>query len=246
MATRSVLSYALRWSHGLRRLAARLPPSEEAVWPGVRNDLFVAHESVYAFVAERTRGRRVLDAACGTGYGSDLLARSGAEAVLGIDLSDRRVAYARRTFRAPNLTFARHDCEHLELESSSRDLIVSSNTLEHLARPELFLRAAERILTSEGELVVAVPPVLSAADVAVHGTNRYHAAPLSVRAWAELFDSEGWSLRFYAHRALAPLDLASPFRSRRTQADFELREAPWEDAYREPPLCAVFVLRRRH
>src|SRR3954468_15894608 len=87
-----------RAANGVRRIAAGLPPSEEAVWPGVRNDLFVAHESVYQFASSLAVGLRVLDAACGTGYGSALLASSGAKSVIGIDAHPRRIRYASAHF----------------------------------------------------------------------------------------------------------------------------------------------------
>jgi SAM-dependent methyltransferase len=233
-----------RLSNGIRRIAARLPPAEEAVWPGVRNDLFVAHESVYHFATRFAVGRRVLDAACGTGYGSHILASAGATDVLGLDLNPRRIRYAARSFRAPNLRYCVGDCNVLRLPRPGVDFIVSSNTLEHLAHPTRFLSAAAEALAIGGHLLAVVPPVLSEHDVAVHATNSYHESALSLRAWADLFAASGWSHRFFSHRCRTLLDLSSPAASRVTAIDFEFVEQSVESAYSEPPLSAVYLLSR--
>ena len=228
----------------MRRIAARLPPAQEAVWPGVRNDLFVAHESVYRFASGFTAGGRVLDAACGTGYGSYILATSGAAEVLGIDINARRIAYAARHFKRPNLSYLVADCRALELPPRSFDFIVSSNTLEHLDDPARFLASAADLLVDGGQLLVVVPPVLSEADLVVHAANRHHTSPLSVRGWAELFASCGWVFRFFGHRCTAALDLTSPLASVATASDFVFVEEPLDAAYSQAPLSATYLLRR--
>lgn len=235
---------ARRIWNAARKVAAGLPLGGEAVWPGLRNDLFVAHESIYAFVARRVSGLRVLDAACGTGYGSYLLARAGAERVVGIDRERGRIRFAARRFRAPGLVFEVGDCEALELAAGSFDLIVSSNTLEHLARPERFLGSARRALGSGGQLVVAVPPVLSDADLVRHRENEDHVSNLSVRGWGELFEREGWRYQFLSHRCRQALDFASYRESVLEAGDFEFIEEGPDAAYAAPPVTAIYVLRR--
>lgn len=233
-----------RLVNGVRRIAARLPPAEEAVWPGVRNDLFVAHESVYRFASGFAAGCRVLDAACGTGYGSHILATSGAAEVVGIDINARRVAYAARHFRRPNLSYLVADCSALEMPPGSFDFIVSSNTLEHLDDPARFLDSAADLLVDGGQLLVVVPPVLSEADLAAHAVNPHHLSPLSVRGWADLFASHGWAVRFFGHRCKAALDFTSPVASVATAGDFVFAEEPLSAAYSQAPISAAYLLRR--
>jgi len=104
----------LRALNGIRKVAAGLRPFSESVWPGVRNDLFVAHESIYRFFASDVGNLDILDAGCGTGYGSHLLAEAGAESVIGVDLDRRNIAFARKRYSAPNLSFAVADIEELD------------------------------------------------------------------------------------------------------------------------------------
>src|SRR5215467_1277008 len=82
----------------------------ERVIPGeVDVDLLNEHLARYAFAARLARGKRVLDAGCGAGYGSAELARA-ALSVVGIDISAEAVAYAGANYQLPNLTFEVASC----------------------------------------------------------------------------------------------------------------------------------------
>src|SRR4051812_41362090 len=70
------------------------------------NYWFRRHEAVYAWVAARVGGRRVIDMASGEGYGADLLARSAAS-VVGVEANPQAFEHARRRYRRPNLRFER-------------------------------------------------------------------------------------------------------------------------------------------
>mgnify|MGYP003623051184 CR=1 FL=1 len=64
----------------------------ERLIPGeVDIDLLNEHMARYNFAARLTRGKRVLDAGCGTGYGSLELARMAAR-VTGIDIAPEAAA----------------------------------------------------------------------------------------------------------------------------------------------------------
>jgi SAM-dependent methyltransferase len=204
----------------------------------------LAHESVYCFAAQFVSGKRVLDAACGTGYGSHALALAGATSVLGVDIDPRRVRYATRHFRHPALKFDCQDIARLRLPSNSLDVVVSSNTLEHLTQPADFLLAVRDSLTSEGSILVIVPPVLSEADVREHGANPFHPSPLSVRSWAELFQSCGWCVDFFAHYCSEPLDLRASVRSTVRPSSFTFVQCSLDQAYASPPISATYRLRR--
>src|SRR5512142_1405657 len=97
---------------GRRRASHRAPRREklaeftgERVIPGqVDADLLNEHLARYAFAARLARGKRVLDAGCGAGYGSAELAKT-AISVLGVDQSADAVEFARENYRLPNLRF---------------------------------------------------------------------------------------------------------------------------------------------
>ena len=143
-----------RASNGIRKVASGLRPFGESVWPGVRNDLFVAHESIDRFFSNFAKGRRLLDGGCGTGYGAFHLAKNGAFSVAAIDADRLSIRYARKHFAADNLTFDVGDLEELPYQRASFDLVVSSNALEHLRNPSRFLQGLQRVLTSDGKAII--------------------------------------------------------------------------------------------
>jgi len=85
----------------------------ERVIPGeVDIDLMNEHLARYTFAARLARGKRVLDAGCGAGYGSAELAQA-AHDVVGIDCAIEAVNFARANYRLPNLQFEQATCTAL-------------------------------------------------------------------------------------------------------------------------------------
>src|SRR3977135_1391273 len=90
---------SLNWRATLAEFTGeRLIPGEVDI------DLLNEHMARYNFAARLTRGKRVLDAGCGAGYGSAELAQM-AERVIGIDIAPEAVEFARSHYQAPNLSF---------------------------------------------------------------------------------------------------------------------------------------------
>ena len=78
--------------------------------PGVELSLgHIDHMVRYASVAPFIVGKRVLDVACGSGYGSQFLALQGAHHVVGIDIHQATIEYARKCHADPNVTYLRAD-----------------------------------------------------------------------------------------------------------------------------------------
>jgi SAM-dependent methyltransferase len=235
-----------RIANGIRKIAAGLTPFGESVWPGVRNDLFVAHESIYHFFSSYVPGKRVFDAGCGTGYGAARLADSGAKEVIAVDLDHRSIRYASRHFSAPNIRFAVVDLEtRLPLDDGMIDVAVSSNCLEHLRSPGNFVADLRRVLHPEGVAVVAVPPITNEALAREHEGIHYHHSTLTVSEWFELFEAHHLTVvSFVRHgcqkrepdfRALGPSDLVA--------SDFFFESTTLQGLYQQPTITAIFVLR---
>ena len=234
----------LRVLNGLRKLGAGLRPFSESVWPGVRNDLFVAHQSIYEFFGGFVRGRDVLDAGCGTGYGTARLVERGAATAVGVDLDRWNVRYARRHFEDDRVLFERADIEHLPFTPGSFDAVAASNSLEHLHHPEAFITSALALLRPAGTLMIAVPPIYTATDAATHGRIHYHRSNLTVREWHDLLTRAAVEIICYRHDATpgtAP-DFASRSASKLSAADFRFEKTDLPGLCDRPSITAIFIL----
>jgi SAM-dependent methyltransferase len=147
----------------------------ERLIPGqVDDDLLNEHLARYAFAARLARGKRVLDAGCGAGYGSAELARV-ALSVTGADVAPEAVGFATEHYRAPNLNFEQASCEALPHPDGCFDLVVSFEVLEHLSEWREFLVEARRVLSSAGQFIVSTPNKLYYTESrGAAGENPYH------------------------------------------------------------------------
>ncbi len=118
------------------------------------------HVARYGLVRGLCRERRVLDIACGAGFGSYLMVeRWGAASVDAVDVSAEAIASARALFDRPEITWRHMDADALDPGqlAGPYDLIVSLETIEHLENPETFLRALEALRGPEGVIVLSCP-----------------------------------------------------------------------------------------
>ncbi len=130
---------------------------ERLVPGGVDADLWNEHISRYAFAASLAAGReRVIDAGCGTGYGTRLLARRGTQ-VFGIDNSSDAIRFAVRNYATHGIGFLGGSVEALPFADDAADLIVAFEVIEHLAVWRDFLLEAHRVLAPDGILMVSTP-----------------------------------------------------------------------------------------
>lgn len=129
----------------------------ERFTPECEREIWYEHVHRYAFALNFCRGRTVLDAACGEGYGSAMLAAS-AEHVTGIDVAAETIEHARTRYAKPGkLEFEVADCTNLPFEADSFDLVVSFETLEHLQQQAEMLAEFRRVLRPHGLLILSSP-----------------------------------------------------------------------------------------
>jgi 2-polyprenyl-3-methyl-5-hydroxy-6-metoxy-1,4-benzoquinol methylase len=165
---------------------------------GSRSD---AHMIRYHEAARYIRpGDRVLDAACGLGYGSNILLHNSlASDVLGIDGSDYAIDYATHAYgESGKIRFQKGMLPAVldDLPENSVDFIASFETLEHLEDPDEFLKACARVLTPGGRILVSVPHDWS--DETGTDPNPHH---FHLYDWQKLTDQIG--KRFLLEQAFA-------------------------------------------
>jgi 2-polyprenyl-3-methyl-5-hydroxy-6-metoxy-1,4-benzoquinol methylase len=133
----------------------RLIPKQMASDPASQRVCDI-HYRRYGVATNYVKGKRVLDIACGTGYGSQMLRRAGAIAVVGVDISHTTVQYARKHYQEPSVEFVCADAEQFECRDLF-DVVVSLETIEHVPHPDNFLARLRSLLTMDGELLLSAP-----------------------------------------------------------------------------------------
>ena len=116
------------------------------------------HKHRYRAAAKFAAHKRVLDASCGSGYGSAILAENAAS-VVGIDHSAAVIDYCKRTYEKENLSFFQMSAATLEFPENSFDVVVSFEAMEYLTQKDqiLFLEGIRRVLAKDGILIISAP-----------------------------------------------------------------------------------------
>jgi SAM-dependent methyltransferase len=168
------------------------------------NYWFRRHLVVYEWIASRVGGRRVVDLACGEGYGSAVLARN-AVSVVGVDANPDAFEHARLKYSGPRLRFER---TMIELWDGDADCVVFLQTIEHVQDPDAVLDRIRSLIGRDGVAYVSTPNVLT---LAPEGEER-SGNPWHVKEYrAEEF-------RALCERHFGSVELVGLFHARRLRA----------------------------
>jgi ubiquinone/menaquinone biosynthesis C-methylase UbiE len=127
------------------------------------------HLDRYRFAARQVRGQQVLDCACGTGYGVRRLRELGeAASVVGVDIDDKAIQYARQKHRVESTAFVCSSGDHLPLADNSVDVVTSFETIEHVPDDIALLEEFYRVLRADGILIISTPNQWPLADTPHH------------------------------------------------------------------------------
>ncbi len=158
------------------------------------NYWFRRHLVVYEWIAARAHGRRVVDLACGEGYGSAVLA-STAVSVVGVDANPEAFEHARLKY--PGVRFERN---MIELWTGNVDCVVFLQTIEHVQDPDGVLDHIRELVGPKGVAYVSTPNVLTLAPKGAERSGN----PWHVREYrAEEY-------RALCERHFGSVDLAGP------------------------------------
>jgi 2-polyprenyl-3-methyl-5-hydroxy-6-metoxy-1,4-benzoquinol methylase len=160
---------------------------------------------------------RICDLGCGNGYLASILGRMG-HRVTGVDASASGIEVARKHHAAPNVDFACADLDSPAIEAlagGAYDIVVSSDVIEHLYRPDILVSTARRLLKSRGVLVVGTPYHGWLKNVAISVLGRWdgHHSPnwigghikfFSPATLSELVRAQGFTVLAFSYHGRAP------------------------------------------
>ncbi|MFK8013443.1 MAG: class I SAM-dependent methyltransferase [Marinicellaceae bacterium] len=159
----------------------------ERFTPECVREIWYEHYHRYAFAKNFVNDKKVLDAACGEGYGSHILSKYSKH-VTGIDIDKESISHANRKYDENNLSFIVASCSNLPFENNSFDVVVSFETLEHLAEQEQMLAEFNRVLKNDGTLIISTPDKKYYSDEAEFH-NEFHVKELYKEEFKNLLDS---------------------------------------------------------
>ncbi|MBK1617750.1 hypothetical protein CKO42_04625 [Lamprobacter modestohalophilus] len=166
--------------------------------PGTEGAIEFEHWHRYLLAQAISADQRVLDIACGEGYGSAALAESAAQ-VIGVDIDPASIAHARTRYQADNLQFLVGDCTAIPLPDAVVDLIVSFETIEHHTRHAEMMREIKRVLQPDGVLLISSPDRYFYSELP-GTTNPYHVKELDEAEFKQLVESHFRSVRYFGQR----------------------------------------------
>lgn len=135
------------------------------------------HLERYLFASYYVKDNKVLDIACGVGYGSSVLMTGGASQYLGVDISEESIEYAKQEYGGENRTFIVADICHFK-STDSYDVIVCFETIEHVSCYRSALVNLYAMLNKNGVLIISSPNRIVTSPTALHindkPANKFH------------------------------------------------------------------------
>jgi SAM-dependent methyltransferase len=173
--------------------------AEERLGIDPTSELWGEHRSRYRFAAQFVAGQRVLDVACGSGFGLQMLAAVGAWP-LGVDYDVDALGEIHT--RQPFARLLHADAMRLPLRTASIDEIVSFETLEHVPSAAAMLDELRRVLRPGGRLVLSTPN-REFGPPERHTGNRFHVREFSADELRALLAERFSTVRLFGQRPSA-------------------------------------------
>jgi O-antigen biosynthesis protein len=148
---------------------------EQFVPGNTGNRLLEEHYERYRFAMSFAENKNVLDIACGTGYGTNMLSKKANTAV-GVDVSKDSIDFAKKNYTGTNLKYIAASVEEPLFPKDSFDVICSFETIEHL-QDELrrkYLANLKNWLKQNGTLILSTPNKMITSPFTEKPLNTYH------------------------------------------------------------------------
>jgi len=123
----------------------------------IRPDHLNRYEFACQQIGKLTRQNKILDLACGIGYGTLLLANKTKARLTGVDIEQAAIAHAKQHFSNDHTQFICQDAKLLDISANSQDAVVSFETIEHVNFDQQLLEIFFKVLKPGGHLICSTP-----------------------------------------------------------------------------------------
>jgi 2-polyprenyl-3-methyl-5-hydroxy-6-metoxy-1,4-benzoquinol methylase len=161
----------------------------ERMIPPTNNEIsfvFARHQFAYQHARQLVEGKAVIDVGCGTGYGCKILAQK-AQHVHGIDYNADAIAYCRKFYGAPNISYFQMEAASLEF-APMFDVGVSFQVIEHMVDAGGFIERMKRIVKPMGMILISTPNVRTPS--AQGGKNPFHFTEMNYDQFYQLLGAK--------------------------------------------------------
>jgi 2-polyprenyl-3-methyl-5-hydroxy-6-metoxy-1,4-benzoquinol methylase len=125
-----------------------------------KNGMLIEHIARYEFSRQFAKGR-VLDIACGVGYGSEILLKNNPNITnyVGIDLDNETIRYAKENYNNEKTTYYVDNAKNEDLYKiyGTFNTIISFETIEHFDEDHIFIKNLYDLLEEDGTLIISTP-----------------------------------------------------------------------------------------
>lgn len=121
------------------------------------NIIYDEHLIRYKLAKQLVENKNVLDIACGSGYGSEIMAQNKAQNVIAVDIDSETIAKNKQKNKQKNLQYQTGNAEKIEFKDETFDIITSFETIEHLKNPSRYLQELSRVIKKDGIVLISTP-----------------------------------------------------------------------------------------
>ena len=171
---------------------------------GKESDVYKEHIGRYNFAVQLVKDKRVLDIACGSGYGAAMLVESGAKEVVGGDIDDEVIRAAKDRYKNSNLNFEKVNAEELFFNDEYFDVVVSFETIEHIKDYKKYLSEIKRVLRPGGLLIISTPNRKITHRLGIN--NPYHIKEFILNELREELEGYFTEIELYGQRAMVDMN----------------------------------------
>lgn len=199
-------------------------------WTGERyvpwmepGEIHYEHLHRYRFATEFVKGRKVLDLACGEGYGSFMMSQEAGE-VIGVDLDEVTIRHAFSKYIKENLKFIKGSITDIPIEGEKIfDVIVCFEALEHIEEHDELMKEVKRLLKEDGTFIVSTPNKYVYSDKADY-QNPYHLRELYFDEFKTLLNNNFKNTLIYGQKVYPSSNIFPLFKGSLTTKDYVIEK----------------------